>query len=235
MAIEKAKKTMQIWDQVCETDPKHVKDVSFGRKFKAVDAYYQIRLATEVFGPCGIGWKYTYKKEVTDSLIICELEFSYKLNDKWSEPIPVMSATPRYMKSKEDDDAYKKCVTDCLTKALSYLGFSADVFLGQFDDNKYVQQQRAKHQQKAPDKQADVNEQDEAPKTTGKGKDEPRTDKQRSMIWAKAMGLRNKNNQLAIALIESICENQGIESSNMTKTHASLVIKELQKMEELDA
>ena len=32
----------------------------------------------------------------------------------------------------------KKCSTDALTKGLSALGFNADVFLGKFDDNKYV-------------------------------------------------------------------------------------------------
>jgi len=37
-----------------------------------------------------------------------------------------------------DTDAYKKASTDGLTKLLSHLGFNADVFLGMFDDNKYV-------------------------------------------------------------------------------------------------
>ena len=42
-------------------------------------------------------------------------------------------------KGRIDDEAYKKATTDALTKALSYLGFSADVFLGAFDDNRYVE------------------------------------------------------------------------------------------------
>jgi hypothetical protein len=37
-----------------------------------------------------------------------------------------------------DEDAPKKATTDALTKLLSHLGFSADVFLGLYDDNKYV-------------------------------------------------------------------------------------------------
>ena len=32
----------------------------------------------------------------------------------------------------------KKVATDALTKGLSKLGFNADVFMGMFDDNKYV-------------------------------------------------------------------------------------------------
>lgn len=37
-----------------------------------------------------------------------------------------------------DHDAPKKALTDAITKGLSYLGFCADVFLGEFDGNKYT-------------------------------------------------------------------------------------------------
>ena len=42
------------------------------------------------------------------------------------------------MGSRVDDDCIKKVATDALTKGLSKLGFNADVFMGRFDDNKYV-------------------------------------------------------------------------------------------------
>ena len=48
-----------------------------------------------------------------------------------------------------DEDAVKKAVTDGLTKCLSYLGFNADVFLGKFDDNKYVEKMTAEHDENA--------------------------------------------------------------------------------------
>ena len=38
-----------------------------------------------------------------------------------------------------DDEAPKKAMTDALTKALSHLGTSADVFLGLHDNSKYVE------------------------------------------------------------------------------------------------
>jgi hypothetical protein len=41
-------------------------------------------------------------------------------------------------------------MTDGLTKALSHLGFSADVFLGRFDDNKYVADLKKEFGQDAP-------------------------------------------------------------------------------------
>lgn len=37
-----------------------------------------------------------------------------------------------------DEEAPKKSLTDAMSKCLSLLGFSADVYLGRFDDNKYV-------------------------------------------------------------------------------------------------
>lgn len=50
-----------------------------------------------------------------------------------------------------DEDAFKKAMTDALTKGLSHLGFSADVYLGKFDDSRYVEEQRVRHQEPTPD------------------------------------------------------------------------------------
>jgi len=44
----------------------------------------------------------------------------------------------------------KKATTDGITKCLSMLGFNADVFLGKFDDNKYVQELKNKAEWKGP-------------------------------------------------------------------------------------
>lgn len=41
---------------------------------------------------------------------------------------------------KIDDDFMKKAETDLVTKALSKLGFNSDVFMGLYDDNRYVNQ-----------------------------------------------------------------------------------------------
>ncbi len=51
-----------------------------------------------------------------------------------------------------DEDAPKKSVTDALVKAMSMIGFSADIFSGRYDDSKYVEGLRDKEDQanKAP-------------------------------------------------------------------------------------
>jgi len=71
----------------------------------------------------------------------------FYINEDGSEGlIPIEASAKLYMgkdfktgEPKLDDDCVKKVVTDALTKGLSKLGFNADVFLGKYDDNKYVQ------------------------------------------------------------------------------------------------
>ena len=55
-----------------------------------------------------------------------------------------------------DDDFFKKVATDALTKGLSKLGFNADVFMGKFDDNKYVSTLTEKYTKKMDDTAKDL-------------------------------------------------------------------------------
>lgn len=145
----------KIWDAVSKTDPAHTKKVEYGRKFTAIDAHYQVMCATEQFGPVGAGWGYRVQYthfETSDNevVVFADLTLWWRSEAEW-ENIPMKSPERSYgpvrgaamLKRKgkvPDTDAPKKAMTDALTKALSHLGFSADVFLGKFDDNKYVQQ-----------------------------------------------------------------------------------------------
>lgn len=133
---------LRIWNAVCRTDPRHTKPVEFGRKFTAIDAHYQIQEATRMFGPVGEGWGYDTGEIVfADGLVIVPLTLWHGSREKAFGPI-YGSTTLRDRKGNIDKDAPKKATTDALTKALSQLGFNADVFLGKFDDNKYVEQVR---------------------------------------------------------------------------------------------
>lgn len=134
--------TMRIWDAVSRTDPAHTKPVEFGRKFTAIDAHYQIMEATRIFGPIGEGWGYTTGNPMfEDGLVIVPVTLWHGKRDNTFGPI-YGSTTTRDSKGKVDKDAPKKATTDAVTKGLSQLGFNADVFLGKFDDNKYVEQMR---------------------------------------------------------------------------------------------
>ena len=155
--------TMRIWDVVCKTDDPdaHTKRVEYGsRKFTAIDAYSQIRRATELWGPVGEGWGWTEPKFSTiatdkNCILIAQLWLWY--GDK-ERGLHCVSAVALYKGENIDPDAHKKVVTNCITKGLSFLGFNADVFLGQFEDNAYVQELRREARERGSGNGHDVEE-----------------------------------------------------------------------------
>jgi len=139
MEHDPKRSNMTLWNAVKMTDPDHTKAVSFGaRKFTSIDAMYQIQRATEQFGPVGQGWGYRADYDTRDGLVFCQVRVWHGDPANWFGPVMACNVL-RSEKGKVDEDAPKKALTDALTKALSHLGFSADVFLGLFDDNAYVQ------------------------------------------------------------------------------------------------
>lgn len=146
--------TTEIWDKVCETNPNTTKEVSYGRKFTAIDAYAQIHRATELFGPVGIGWGWTVEWDYSvPGVVGADIDFWFidpKSNANRGN-YHVSGGAPLKGDPNKDHDAKKKALTDAVTKALSYLGFNADVFLGKFDDNKYVEQMKQKSKETPSD------------------------------------------------------------------------------------
>jgi len=133
-------KKTALWDAVCETDPNYTTTVNQRGGFTAIGAQYQIKCATEQFGSFGIGWgvkdeKFTF--EMDNRLVVYQAELFYTSNGVEGS-VPIHSSCTTSWGTKLDDDCIKKVATDALTKGLSKLGFNADVFMGQFDDNKYV-------------------------------------------------------------------------------------------------
>jgi hypothetical protein len=136
---------MSIWDQLSKTDPKYTKSFGkFGKNLTTTDPMYQIMKMTDMFGPVGEGWTYDVKYNYADMCIFAELKIGWRknINEPFNWYGPVCAVNPLYQRDKLDDEAPKKAMTDALTKAFSHLGVSADVFLGMFDDNKYVEQMK---------------------------------------------------------------------------------------------
>lgn len=157
------------WAALFKTDPTaRVKEVNEGgRKYTSVDAYARIQRATEHFGAMGDGWGTDAPKVHTidvggQTLVVCELALWWR--DPGSEvkryvyevTSTQLAYTPRnadYV--KVDDDAYMKAVTHGISKALSRIGVSADVFMGLFDGDKHAarQEEREEPRQAAPPRQ----------------------------------------------------------------------------------
>jgi hypothetical protein len=131
---------LRIWNAVEKTNPAHTKKVNQRGGFTAISAAYQIMAATEQFGPIGIGWGYISGDPIFhDALVTVPVTLWH--GDRANTFGPMMGCEEWKDKNgRVDSDAPKKATTDAITKLLSQLGFNADVFLGKFDDNKYVAQ-----------------------------------------------------------------------------------------------
>lgn len=134
--------TMKLWDAVAKTNPVNTKHVSQRGGFTSICAQSQIMEATRQFGPLGIGWGYDAAPPIFhDSLVFVPVTLWH--GDRANKFGPVTGGAEwRSDKGRLDSDAVKKATTDAVTKLLSQLGFNADVFLGLYDDNKYVEQMR---------------------------------------------------------------------------------------------
>ena len=150
--------TRTLWDSVEKTDPSITKKVNSRGGFTAVDAYHQIKNATEMFGPVGLGWGWEVQHcDISDGergpfvSMQITMWYLYPYNHpdiaRDGEP-PLLNRRCSYDVfgaadlGRSPHEAHKKALTDAITKGLSYIGFNADIFLGKFDDNKYVEERK---------------------------------------------------------------------------------------------
>lgn len=140
---------LTLWQSVEKTDPKHVKGIT-GKSYQgnSPKPHYLVHKATETFGPCGIGWGFTIEDERIEEgaggerMSIARVKVWFKWDGERGEVEHVggtqFSGVRSSGKTFTDEDAPKKSVTDALVKALSMIGFAGDIFMGRYDDSKYV-------------------------------------------------------------------------------------------------
>lgn len=147
--MSKQTANLELWDDVSKTDPSYTKHVGQRGGFTAIDAQYQIMEATRAFGPCGIGWGYDCQAPIftTEAVVIVPVTLWHGDRSNTFGP-QFGSAEMVNSNGRVDGDAPKKATTDAITKLLSHLGFNADVFLGKFDDSKYVAKVQAEFEAK---------------------------------------------------------------------------------------
>lgn len=158
-------KNLALWRLNEATDPAHTKPVRIGKDMTAIDTYYQIKRATETFGPVGTGWGWNLEEEVVEAqgkdgvtvmIAKCKVTVWYMPPDGSERAYcgPVIACNQLVTgKGYADDEAFKKATSDGITKSLSYLGFSADIFMGLWDDLKYVARLKDEFSKKAVQQQ----------------------------------------------------------------------------------
>jgi hypothetical protein len=140
------KENLKLWESVEKTDPAHTKKANVkGNNITSIKPQYQIYQATKQWGSYGIKWGFKsihYDTSLVDvnGLMIFKAVFYYPNGE--FETINTISIWRDGAMTKPDDEWAKKVETDTLTKSLSKLGFNADIFMGRFDDLRYVEQMR---------------------------------------------------------------------------------------------
>lgn len=150
---------LKLWNSVEKTDPKYTTPARIGAKqITAIAPQYQVMNATEKLGIYGEGWGFKniqldYSLVATHDLVIFKAVFFFKVGEKINE-FEIINSAKLHMdneRKRVDDNFAKKIETDALTKALSKLGFNADVFMGKFDDTRYVNEITAEFTNKEAD------------------------------------------------------------------------------------
>lgn len=151
---------LSLWNAVEKTPPAHTKPIT-GKSYQGTSPkpHYLVHKATETFGPCGIGWGFTIEDERIEDgaggerMHIARVKVWYEWDGKRGEVEHIggtqFSGTRKNGTSFTDEDAPKKSVTDALVKALSMIGFAGDIFMGRYDDSKYVQELRDEARQES--------------------------------------------------------------------------------------
>jgi uncharacterized protein (DUF3820 family) len=127
--------------------PDNAKKIITGGRLKGmtdIKPMWRIEKLTEMFGPCGIGWKAPIKsKQIIEGangekIAVVDIELFIKYEDKWSEAIDGTGGSIFVANEKNglytSDECFKMAYTDAISVACKSLGMGADVYWG---DSKY--------------------------------------------------------------------------------------------------
>jgi len=137
---------LNLWDAHRTPHKDALKSFTRGGGFSgtAIDPMWLIREATSEWGPMGGKWGIKDVEETVyedgpdgTALHVCRLTVYYPDGE-----VPCVGQTMIIAKDsrgiKFDEEAPKKSMTDAISKALSWLGFGADIHMNAFDGNKYA-------------------------------------------------------------------------------------------------
>lgn len=158
---------LKLYNAVRSVPSNALRTINAGRlKGKSdINPMWRIKVLTEQFGPCGVGWKYTITKQWLEHggngeiAAFCNIDLYVKINGEWSEAIPGTGGSAFVANEKSgpyvSDECYKMALTDAISVACKALGFAADVYWDS-DKTKYNSTTPINTQKKIDDAQAQV-------------------------------------------------------------------------------
>ena len=143
---------LDIYNQAKSVPLEALSEIKAGRlKGKTnINPQWRIYKLTEMFGPCGFGWKYKITKQWIEEggkgekSAFVNIDLFVKMDGEWSEAIPGNGGSSFVaMESKglyTSDEAFKMALTDAISVSCKMLGVGADVYWS--EGNKYTEQER---------------------------------------------------------------------------------------------
>lgn len=140
---------MEIWQQLEKTPKEAQKEIGAGRLkgFTDINPMWRLKKLTEVFGPCGIGWKYEVVSTHTmhgpneEQAAFVNILLYYKKDGEWSEGVPGMGGSMFVTRERNgmhtNDECFKMALSDAFGTACKALGMSADIYFSK-DRSKYT-------------------------------------------------------------------------------------------------
>jgi hypothetical protein len=150
---------LEIYNKV-KAVPQEAKKPIGGGKLKGftdINPMWRIKILTETFGPCGIGWWY----KITDKHMegqgnevraFVDIELYYKWKGEVSMPVVGTGGssflTMEQKGSYTSDECYKMALTDAISVAAKALGVAADVYYEK-DRDKYTYNEAPRQEDQA--------------------------------------------------------------------------------------
>lgn len=139
---------LEIYNSLRQVPQNAQKPIQAGRLkgMTDINPMWRIKALTELFGPCGIGWRIEMvDKRIIDGsdgqkVAIVDALLYVKADGEWSAPIPgtggAMFVSNERSGPYTSDEAFKMAYTDAISVCCKMLGVGADVYW-QSDRDKY--------------------------------------------------------------------------------------------------
>lgn len=131
---------LEIYNKVKSVPLSAQKEIKGGRLkgMTDINPMWRIKVLTDLFGPCGIGWKV----EITNKTVLdgsdgrrvatVDINLYVKKDGEWSAPIPGTGGSMLVENEKNglytSDEAFKMAYTDALSVSCKMLGIGADIY-----------------------------------------------------------------------------------------------------------
>lgn len=131
---------LDIYEKVRKVPQEAQKSIGGGRLkgMTDINPMWRIKMLTETFGICGIGWKYEIVKKHLETAsngevaAFVDINLYFKHETEWSEAIPGTGGSSFITNERNglyvSDECFKMALTDAISIACKALGFGADIY-----------------------------------------------------------------------------------------------------------